>query len=217
VEAWLVRLYEGRTLMTNPRKVTIYLAEKGIQLTRVGVDMRGGEGRGPEFRAKNPAGLVPVLELDDGQTLPESAAIIEYLEELHPDPPMIGRTPLERARTRALDRICNEFITTSGRVQVHTHPFFSIHRPGYMVQIPEVAKWSEGPRDRLIGLLEGYIGSSSFVAGDSVSIADCTLFAGLHVQATLFEYDLPETAPNLRAWYGRFLQRESAAYVPIPA
>src|SRR5512144_2168168 len=88
----------------NPRKLRVYLGEKGIEIPRVVVNIVKGEQNTPAFRAKNPMGGVPVLELDDGSCLRESLAIIEYLEELHPEPPMIGTTPLERARVRALER-----------------------------------------------------------------------------------------------------------------
>ncbi|HYC23206.1 MAG TPA: glutathione S-transferase N-terminal domain-containing protein, partial [Candidatus Bathyarchaeia archaeon] len=89
----------------NPKKLRVYLAEKGISVRLEPVDIITGANRKPEFLAKNPLGGLPVLELDDGTHLPESLAIIEYFEELHPTPPMIGSTPLERARVRALERI----------------------------------------------------------------------------------------------------------------
>ena len=88
----------------NPRKLELFLAEKGIDLETVLVDLTRGEQRGAAFLEKNPNGGVPVLELDDGSFLTESSAIIEYLEELHPEPPLLGATPLERARAREAER-----------------------------------------------------------------------------------------------------------------
>jgi glutathione S-transferase len=88
----------------NPARVGFYLNEKGLEVEQVIVDFRRNEQNSPEHLARNPAGVVPVLELDDGTCLTESLAIIEYLEELHPEPPMIGRDPLERALTRARER-----------------------------------------------------------------------------------------------------------------
>src|SRR5258708_20728825 len=87
-----------------PRRVTLYLNEKRIILDRQEVDLRGMENRSPDFLAKNPAGNVPVLELNDGSYLPQSGALIEYLEELYPAPPMIGRPPDERAQVRPTAR-----------------------------------------------------------------------------------------------------------------
>src|SRR5690348_5694187 len=89
----------------NPKKLRVYLAEKGLSIPCVPVNIVSGENRTPEFLRKNPLGGLPVLELDDGSHLTESLAIIEYLEELHPTPPMLGTTPRERARVRELERI----------------------------------------------------------------------------------------------------------------
>ena len=88
----------------NPTKVRVYLAEKGIELETERVNLRETQQRTPEFLAKNPLGKLPVLELDDGSYVCESLAIIEYLEELHPDPPLFGVTPEERAHARAVER-----------------------------------------------------------------------------------------------------------------
>ena len=82
----------------NPRRLRVYLAETGIEIPRVTVDLRAGEQRAAEFLAKNPHGSLPVLELDDGTLLSESEAIIEYLEELNPEPAMIGSTRSGRIR-----------------------------------------------------------------------------------------------------------------------
>ena len=81
----------------SPRRVALYLAEKKLAIETVDVDLPGGAHRAPAFLAKNPLGRVPVLELDDGRTLTESDAIIEYLEELHPEPPLVGRDAWQRA------------------------------------------------------------------------------------------------------------------------
>ncbi len=91
-----MKVYSFRSA-PNPTKLRIYLAEKGLEIPIQEVDLAKGEQRSPEFLRKNPSGALPVLELDDGTCLAESLVIIEYLEELHPEPPMIGTTPLERA------------------------------------------------------------------------------------------------------------------------
>jgi glutathione S-transferase len=89
----------------NPKRVRVYLAEKGLKVPTEQVNILSGDNRKPEFLAKNPMGGLPVLELDDGTHLPESLAIMEYFEDLNPTPPMIGTTPAERARVRSLERI----------------------------------------------------------------------------------------------------------------
>src|SRR5690348_12740856 len=89
----------------NPRVVRMFMAEKGIDIPRVEVDLRGGENRREPYTTKvNPAGQCPALELDDGTVLAEITAICEYLEEKQPNPPLIGATPEERAETRMWTR-----------------------------------------------------------------------------------------------------------------
>ena len=96
----------------NPTKVRLYLAEKAeggspVVLEQVAVNLREGEQHSAEHRARHPLGKLPVLELDDGTALFESLAIIEYLEELHPEPPLIGRDAVSRARVRGLERLAD--------------------------------------------------------------------------------------------------------------
>jgi len=91
-----MRLYDLKT-GTNTRRVRIFLAEKGLKLPTVEVDMLKGENKDPEYLSKNPMGTMPLLELDDGTQLAESVAICRYVEELHPDPPLFGTTPIKRA------------------------------------------------------------------------------------------------------------------------
>src|ERR1700733_12311508 len=91
-----MKLYDLRT-GTNTRRVRIFLAEKGVKLPTVEVDMLKGENKDPAYLSKNPMGTMPLLELDDGSQLAESVAICRYVEELSPDPPLFGTTPIERA------------------------------------------------------------------------------------------------------------------------
>src|SRR6476646_4043031 len=91
-----MKLYDLRT-GTNTRRVRIFLAEKGVELPIGEVDMMKGENKSPDYLSKNPMGTMPLLELDDGTQLAESVAICRYVEELHPDPPLFGTTPIERA------------------------------------------------------------------------------------------------------------------------
>ena len=110
----------------NPKKVRVYLAEKGLSIPCEQVNIVSGENRTPQFLKRNPLGGLPVLELDDGRHLTESLAIIEYLEELHPNPPMIGATPLERARVRELERIAELGVLSAvATIFQNTHPFMA--------------------------------------------------------------------------------------------
>ena len=110
----------------NCRRVRMYLAEKGITLSLKPLDLLSGEQRTPAYLHKNPFGAVPLLELDDGSVIPESLAIIEYLEEFHPDPPLFGTTPFERAQVRAWERRAEFGVLLQGtRRFLHTSPYFA--------------------------------------------------------------------------------------------
>jgi hypothetical protein len=98
---------------TNPRRVIIYLAEKGIDIPRYELDYEKGEHRSDRYLDINTAGRAPTLITDSGLAITESAAIVEYLEELHPDRPMIGAAPLARARVRSLERLGSDLIARS--------------------------------------------------------------------------------------------------------
>jgi glutathione S-transferase len=192
----------------NPRRVTIYLAEKGIDIEQVLFEPPYAELKSPEFLAKNPAGKIPVLELDDGTCLSESAAIVEYLEELYPTPPMIGTTPLERAQVRALERIGTDMFSQVALYVQHRSPTFMASRG--LVRYPDLVNAMEPLVERLIHVLECRIGEKKFLSGENPSVADCTLFALMYTCANNFEYDLPDKYPRLRGWYERFSKRPSA-------
>ena len=190
----------------NPKKVRVYLAEKAIKVPTEQVSIVTGQNRGPEFLKKNPLGGLPVLELDDGSFLPESLAIIEYFEELHPTPPMIGTTPLERARVRALERIAELGILNSvATIFQNTHPFMA----GRLKQVPEAAENARGRLAANLKVMDDAIGSRPFVAGERPSIADCTLLAALEF-AEFAGVPLDPAYGNVGRWYGAFKERPSA-------
>jgi glutathione S-transferase len=190
----------------NPKKVRVYLAEKGITIPLVPVDIVTGENRKPDFLAKNPMGGLPVLGLDDGSHLTESLAIIEYLEELHPEPPMIGKTPRERARVRELERLC-ELAVLSPIAQYfqNSHPFMA----GRLKQSPDAAENARSRLNTSLKVLDGIIGSSPFVAGAKPTIADCTLFASIGF-AEFAQAPIDGGLKNVFRWYETFKQRPSA-------
>ncbi len=194
------------SLAPNPKKVRVYLAEKGLRVPIEEVDAINGANRTPPFLAKNPLGGLPVLELDDGTCLPESLAIIEYLEELHPDPPMIGRSAFERARVRATERICELGILSNvAAVFQNTSPFFAS-------RVKQSADAADNGRARLainLTVLDGLIGAHPFVCGAHPTIADCTLFAALEFAAFA---GLPIDAQfgNVTRWHAAFKERPSA-------
>jgi glutathione S-transferase len=189
----------------NPTKVRLYVAEKGIdELEMVRVNLIDGENRTPEFLAKNPEGKLSVLELDDGSYLTESLAIIEYLEELYPDPPMIGRTPEERARVRSVEHFADTgVLMTAGRA-VHATRF-----PLGLPPNPAVAEHAREGLESALALLDLRLPKSPFLAGDRVSIADCTLFAALGF-ATFFGIEPDPAHRNVARWRKQFEERPIA-------
>ncbi len=190
----------------NPKKVRVYLAEKGLSLPIEPVDIISGKNRTPEFLARNPLGGLPVLELDDGSHLTESLAIIEYLEELHPTPSLLGSTPLERARVREAERICELGILGSiATVFQNTSPFFA----GRVKQSPEAASNAQTRLQNSLRVLDARLAKSPFVAGTQPTIADCTLLAALDF-AGFGGIEIPAEFQHVHRWYGDFKKRPSA-------
>jgi glutathione S-transferase len=205
-----MRLYEGKRA-PSARRVAIYLAEKDIEIERVEVNLQAKEQKSAEFLAKNPIGKVPVLELDDGSFLPESGAIVEYLEELYPQPPMLGETPEARAHARATERIASDIYTRLAFGLLHTHPSVPKNRPGF-VQTPEIARVVLPAADELLDQLEARMGDNMFLAGPRPTVADCSFYALMEISYPAFDYELPERCPNLRRWYENFRGRPSAQF-----
>ena len=190
----------------NPKRVRVYLAEKGLDVPTQQVNILAGENRQPEFLKKNPMGGLPVLELDDGTHLPESLAIMEYFEDLHPTPPMIGTTPAERARVRALERVAE--LSILGRVATifqNSHPFFA----GRVKQSPDAAENARQMLANALRILDAEVGRRPFVAGERPTIADCTLFAALGF-GEFAGVPLDPACTNLTRWYTAFKERKSA-------
>lgn len=201
-----MKLYDF-PLAPNPKKVRVYLAEKGIAMTIEPIDAIGGANRTPEFLAKNPLGGLPVLELNDGTCLPESLAIMEYLEELHPEPPMIGREPFARARVRATERICDlGVLGSTAAVFQNTSPFFA----GRLKQSAEAAENGQNRLAVNLKVVNGLIGANPFVCGPTPTIADCTLFAALEF-ANFAGITLDPQLGNILRWQAAFKERPSAA------
>ena len=191
----------------NPKRLRVYMAEKGLTIPCVPVNIVTGENRTPEFLKRNPLGGLPVLELDDGSHLTESLAIMQYLEELHPEPPMIGRTPRERARIRELERIAELGVLNSvGTYFQNTHPFMA----GRLKQSADTAENAKSRLATTLKVLDAAIEGKPFVAGDRPSIADCTLLAALEF-AEFAQAPVDPSSRNVLRWYEDFKKRPSAS------
>src|ERR1051326_5201925 len=189
----------------NPKKLRVYLAEKGLQIPCVPVNIVTAENRTPEFLKKNPLGGLPVLELDDGSCLTESLAIIEYLEELNPKPAMIGTNPRERARVRELERIADLGVLGGvGAYFQNTHPFMAQR----FKQSPDAAENAKGRIATSLKVLDAAIGGKPFVTGERPTIADCTLLAALEF-AEFAQAPVDGSVKNVHRWYEEFKKRAS--------
>ena len=162
----------------NPRRVHIFLAEKGIQIPFEQVDIMKRENKSAEFVANvNVMGAVPALELDDGSHIAESVAICRYLEALHPDPPLFGRDPREQGLVEMwIRRIELNFMVPVGMVWIHGNP---LTKAVVKEQIPEVAAQYRKVVERYFGFLDEQLAGRRFLAGDAFSVADigalCTM------------------------------------------
>lgn len=194
---------------TNPRRVIIYLAEKGIDVPRYELDYANNEHRSARYLGINPAGRAPTLVTDAGLAITESAAIVEYLEELHPDKPMIGTEPLSRARIRSLERLGNDLIARSQLWLWNTTNAFPAKEPA---PSKETADRTHRYVTELLDVLETEIGENDFLAGDGPTIADFTTFPIFQTARERFDLPFGDRHPRLDAWYKRFRLRPSANY-----
>ena len=155
----------------NPRRVRIFLAEKGIEIPKVPVNLYRMEQLSPEFLAINPGGTVPVLELDDGTRLTECLAICRYLEGIHPEPNLLGKDPLEEAVIEQWNRHMElELMWPIANVFRNTHPFWQ----GRIPQVPEYGEMSRNQAVKRLAWLEEELAERDYVAGDRFTVADIT-------------------------------------------
>ncbi|MFL4975452.1 MAG: glutathione S-transferase family protein [Microvirga sp.] len=201
-----MKLYDtGRA--PNPRRVRVFLAEKGVTVPVVSIDLARLEHKAPAYVAVNPLQRTPALELDDGTVISESIAICRYFEELHPEPPLFGTGALERARVEMWQRRL-EFglLGTVAAVFRHLHPAMA------EMEVPQVAAWGETNKPRVIEFLrflDGDLADRRFIAGDRFSIADITGLVGLDFMK-LAKLSLPDDLANVRRWHAELAARPSA-------
>ncbi len=198
-----MKLYE---LAPTPsaRRVSIFLAEKGITIPRVNVDLRGGENLNPEFKAKSLNGRIPLLELDDGSYLCESIAICRYLDELYPsENSLFGNTPQARAQVEMWQRI----VELQG-LMVAFQAFRNLTGV-YKDRETCVEAWGVESRQRVIAFLptlEQQLAKSAHVAGDSFSIADITAYVFISFIKNL-DIQVDDSLPHIQAWFNALAQR----------
>jgi len=202
-----MKLFDG--LGPNPQVVRMFLAELGMEIETVTVDIMAGENRQEGHLNKNPMGQLPTLELDDGSYLAEITAICEYLDDIKGSTDLIGTNPEDRAVTRMWTRrislnIC-EAMTTAFR-GAEGYDFFKDR----LRTFPESADDFKAQAKENLSLLDGQMEGKEFVCGDRFSLADVMLFCFLNFGATVGQA-ISEDCTNLLAWFERAKARSSAS------
>lgn len=200
------------TMAPSPRRARILLAEKGIPHTTVQVDLVTGEHLGEAFRALNPQCTVPALQLDDGSVLPDNAAIAAWAEAAHPEPALLGRTPLEKAEVASWNsRIEFEGLLALAEAMRNSASAMkdrALTGPASVAQIPELAQRGLERARRFLDVLDAHLAQREFIATERFSIADIT--AAVMVDfARVVRLKPAETHPNIRRWREALAQRPS--------
>ena len=201
-----MKLYQS-TGAPNPRRVTIFLAEKGIEIEKIEVSIAKGEHRLPDFLEKNPLGRVPIIELDDGSFLAETVAICRYFEGLQPEPALFGSDNEDRAVIEMWNRRMEfEIFGNFGAWFRNTHDFFK-------GRIPQVPEYGEVSRDALFARmdwLDGELADREFIAGDRYTIADITAQCAFGFFGKILKSLPTPEQKNLSRWYDGVCARPSA-------
>jgi len=202
-----MKLYDGGRA-PNPRRVRIFLAEKGISVPLVPIDMGAMEHRVGEVAARNPLQRLPVLELDDGTVLCESVAICRYFEELQPEPALFGRGALGRAQVEMWQRRL-EF----NLFQPVSHAFRHIHPAMKEWETPQVPEWGEVNKSKALDflvLLDVELALREFAAGDEFSIVDITGLVAIDFMKPA-RIGVPAELTNVVRWHSALRARPSAS------
>lgn len=208
-----MKLYDENDPAPNPRRVRIFLKEKGIDIPLVHTPLAKRAHKSPEHLARNPLGQLPVLELDDGACISESVSICRYLEELNPLPNMFGRDAKERASIDMwIRRVEFRLMMPLGQIWVHTHPFTAAVATATMGK--QFTDYGEANR-KIVGsachLFDKELGNRQFFAGDRYTMPDIVAQSTFDF-ARFIGVDIPDDAKHLRAWYDRVSARPSATF-----
>lgn len=197
----------------SPRRVHLFIAEKGLEIEQETIDLRKGEHLEPEYAGRNPACTVPALELDDGTCLSECVAICRYLEEIQPDPPLFGRNALERALTVERDHwvemngtlaVVEAFRNSEAWMQDRALPG---SRP--VARIPELAERGRLRYGWFLEDLDGILAESEYVAGEAFSVADITALVTVDFARWAIKTEMPDSVEHVRAWHEKVSARDS--------
>jgi glutathione S-transferase len=191
----------------NPRRVRVFLAEKGLDIPRETIDLGAFQQREASYEAINPLKQTPSLVLDDGTVITESVAICRYFEEVHPEPPLFGTTPKGRALVEMWNRrIELGLFNAVAAVFRHGHPGMARH------EVPQVAEWAEANRPRVLeglAMADQALAHTPFIAGESYSIADITLLCAVDFMKPT-KITVPDECVHLKRWHAEISARPSA-------
>ena len=202
-----MKLYDGGRA-PSPRRVRVFLAEKGIDVSKVPVDLAKLEQKSEAFRALNPMQRVPVLELDDGTVIAETMAICRYFEALRLEPNLFGRDPVEIGKVEMWNRRIE--LGLLGAVQAvfrHAHPGMA------QFEVPQIPQWAEANKPRVaefLAFLDRELAGRKFIAGDRFTVADVTALVAIDFMKAA-KLDLPESYKHIRRWHAEVSARPSAA------
>jgi glutathione S-transferase len=204
-----MKLYDA-TPAPNPRRVRVFLAEKGIEVPLVQVDMQKGEHKSAEFLKKNPSGKIPVLELDDGTCIGESVAICRYFEAVQPEPNLFGRTPAELGVIEMYNRILEFELLSQVGVAWVNGPVVAKMAAGRFKQNPEAKAQAEAAVGRFYARLDRELGERPFMAGERYTIADITGLCVIDFATALVGLKPDAGLANLWRWHAGVAARPSA-------
>ena len=200
------------TTAPSPRRVRILMAEKGIEIDTVQVDLMSGEQLTEKFLSINHLGQVPVLELDDGTRISEVMSICRYLEEIYPDNPLFGRDPVERAKVESInDQLqANGMVAFMEAFRNATPGFVNRAMPGphNYAQIPALSERGMLRLDNFFSDFDAHLAANQYMVGDYFSVADITGFTVVEF-ARWVKKSIPEECSNLQRWYQQVKQRPS--------
>jgi glutathione S-transferase len=201
-----MKLFDGGRA-PNPRRVRIYLAEKGIEVPLVPIDMGALEHKRETVSSRNPLMRLPVLELDDGTIITESIAICRYFEELHPEPPLFGRGALGKALVEMWQRRMElNLLAVVAAAFRHIHPAMKEW------EVPQLPEWGELNKPKAVEflhILDRELAGREFAAGDEFSVADITGLIAIDFMKPA-RIQVPAECPNVVRWHKALSARPSA-------
>ncbi|HVV62259.1 MAG TPA: glutathione S-transferase [Pseudolabrys sp.] len=202
-----MKLYDSNRA-PNPRRVRVFLAEKGIKVPIEQVDIMAQQHKTPEYAAINPLQRMPALVLDDGTIITESIAICRYFEAQQPEPPMFGVGPKDTAIVEMWNRRCElNLLFTVAHVFRHSHPAMK------ELEVPQVAAWAEANRPRVVDfirLLDAELAKHEFIAGDRYTVADITAQVAVDFMKVC-KLTVPDELAHVKRWHAAVSGRPSAS------